>query len=116
MSKEEIFNMFKVMFSDWAEFATGYHKIGSRCIAITFDDGGHVCSRVFLYISADNWQFGTKLWRKRSLNAVRNKAIGMGLAQESDFSELANGIIQNEAEVKEEIISRLKDGGDQNEE
>lgn len=70
MSKEELFEKFKEMFPTWARTAGSYKKIGSRTLAINFAKevvNGEVIyeSRVFLYINDDNWQFGTKLWRKR---------------------------------------------------
>lgn len=73
MNKEQLFEAFEELFPLWAARASSYRKIGSRTLAITFYD--HVTpteavpvdtsSRVFLYIGPDNWQFGTKLWRKR---------------------------------------------------
>ena len=42
--------------------ATSYKKIGSKCLAIRFNNG---TSRVFLFENPNNWHFGTKLWRKR---------------------------------------------------
>lgn len=62
MGKEQLFRKFWIMFPDWAAKATSYKKIGSKCLAITFKSG---ISRVFLYVDENNWQFGTKLWRKR---------------------------------------------------
>lgn len=62
MGKEELFEVFKDMFPIWAGEVTSYKKIGSRTLAIKFEDG---TSRVFLYVNDNNWQFGTKLWRKR---------------------------------------------------
>lgn len=67
MTKDELFGVFKIMFPEWAKTVTSYKKIGSRTLAITFCNGPKdpKYSRVFLYIDKDNWQFGTKLWRKR---------------------------------------------------
>lgn len=74
MNKEELFAKFAEMFPDWSKKATSYYKIGSRTIVIKFAEGTvdqdgkrnvKEVSRVFLYIGPDNWQFGTKLWRKR---------------------------------------------------
>lgn len=72
MNKEELFNAFKVLFPNWAEHVEAYRKIGSRTLAIKFrfveslhDENGIETSRVFLYVDENNWQFGTKLWRKR---------------------------------------------------
>ena len=67
MNKEELFKAFQELFPDWARMVTGYKKIGSRVLAITFvtRDLESEESRVFLYVNPNNWQFGTKLWRKR---------------------------------------------------
>lgn len=72
-SKEELFAEFTKMFPLWAEKATDYKKIGSRALCIFFKTGtvGEV-SRVFLYYDENNWQFGTKMWRKVP-NHVRKK-------------------------------------------
>lgn len=61
MTKKELFNAFEKLFPSWADLAYGYRKIGSKTLAIDFAGG----SKVFLYNGPDNWQFGTKLWRKR---------------------------------------------------
>ena len=67
MTKNELFGVFKLMFPEWAKMATSYKKIGGRTLAINFETNQGMVnfSRVFLYIDNDNWQFGTKLWRKR---------------------------------------------------
>lgn len=72
MSKEELFNTFAKMFPDWARCTICYRKIGSKALLITFKNFGESLSdpeehstRVFLWIDENNWQFGTKLWRKR---------------------------------------------------
>lgn len=71
MSKEQLFEKFTEMFPEWAERVVNYKKIGSKCLAIKFIQFGETVtdqteiSRVFLYDNPDNWQFGTKLWRKR---------------------------------------------------
>lgn len=70
MNKEELFKVFEDMFPDWARKAICYKKIGSKTLAIKFVtsvEGNKVYeeSRVFLYNDPNNWQFGTKLWRKR---------------------------------------------------
>lgn len=65
MNKEQIFEAFKKMFPQWAANVVSFKKIGSRCLAIFFNDN---TSLVFLYIDENNWQFGTKLWRKRPGN------------------------------------------------
>lgn len=62
MNKEELYAAFEELFPDWAIRATSYKKIGSKCLAIRFNNG---TSRVFLFENPNNWQFGTKLWRKR---------------------------------------------------
>lgn len=65
MTKHELFMAFTGMFPNWADTAIGYKKIGSKTLAITFKGDVSTYSRVFLYNDPDNWQFGTKLWRKR---------------------------------------------------
>lgn len=71
MNKEQLFEKFKVLFPNWAGRAIFYKKIGSKTLKIIFaSDIGVVneiknTSRVFLYNNEDDWQFGTKLWRKR---------------------------------------------------
>lgn len=67
MSKEELFKVFSCMFPEWGKMATRYKKIGSCVLAIWFVDPetGKEGSRVFFYRNRNNWQFGTKLWRKR---------------------------------------------------
>lgn len=70
MSKEQLFDAFKELFPDWAKKATSYKKIGSKTLTIKFeesvdDEKVMETSRVFLYNDPNNWQFGTKLWRKR---------------------------------------------------
>lgn len=71
MSKEDLFDMFEQMFPNWAERVTTYKKIGSRTLAIKFKEFGETVidqnevSRVFLYKGPNNWQFGTKMWRKK---------------------------------------------------
>lgn len=68
MNKEQIFEAFKELFPNWAARTMSYKKIGAKTLVIKFineNDGDKVKSRVFLYIDPDNWQFGTKLWRKR---------------------------------------------------
>lgn len=71
MNKDQLFAAFKELFPDWANTATSYKKIGSKTLAIKFVQFGETVadkteiSRVFLYNDPNNWQFGTKLWRKR---------------------------------------------------
>lgn len=75
MNKEELFKAFQELFPEWAANAHSYKKIGSRVLAITFKITHEYenidrsldedVSRVFLYNNQNNWQFGTKLWRKR---------------------------------------------------
>lgn len=62
MRKNDIVLKFEEMFPKWAKKVDDYKKLGNNAITIYFKDG---TSRVFLYISKNNWQFGTKLWRKR---------------------------------------------------
>lgn len=72
MSREELFAAFEELFPDWAKKATSYKKIGSKCLAIRFNNG---TSRVFLFENPNNWHFGTKLWRKRPDKAEKMKEI-----------------------------------------
>lgn len=74
MNKEELFKMFVDLFPELQVYVVTYKKIGSKCLAITFcERGAHFgapigiadSTRIFLYSGPDNWQFGTKLWRKR---------------------------------------------------
>lgn len=70
MSKEQLFDAFKELFPDWAKKVISYKKIGSKTLAIKFvtsveENKVNEESRVFLYNDPNNWQFGTKLWRKR---------------------------------------------------
>lgn len=65
MNKEQLFDVFKMMFPDWSKAVISYKKIGSKTLAITFLDHDVTTSRVFLYNNSNDWQFGTKLWRKR---------------------------------------------------
>lgn len=81
MNKEELFVAFKVLFPTWAAKVGTYKKIGSHTLAIQFveqADEEKMCaySRVFLYYGPDNWQFGTKLWRKRPERARKEKNDG----------------------------------------
>lgn len=62
MTKEQLFDAFKILFPNFVEGVKSYRKIGSKTIAIEFKEGK---SRVFLFVDNDNWHFGTKLWRKR---------------------------------------------------
>ena len=72
MSREELFAAFEELFPDWAKRATSYKKIGSKCLAIRFNNG---TSRVFFFENPNNWHFGTKLWRKRPDEAEKKKEI-----------------------------------------
>lgn len=73
MTKEELFDNFKILFPNWKDRVVSYKKIGSKSLAIKIakyiTKSGAVSedcdSRVFLYENQNNWQFGTKLWRKR---------------------------------------------------
>ena len=70
MNKEQLFDEFKELFPDWAKKVISYKKIGSKTLAIKFvtsveENKVNEESRVFLYNDPNNWQFGTKLWRKR---------------------------------------------------
>lgn len=70
MNKDQLFEAFTELFPDWAKKASSYKKIGSKTLAIKFiisveENMVNEVSRVFLYNDPNNWQFGTKLWRKR---------------------------------------------------
>ena len=70
MNKEQLVDAFKELFPDWAKKVISYKKIGSKTLAIKFvtsveENKVNEESRVFLYNDPNNWQFGTKLWRKR---------------------------------------------------
>ena len=70
MNKEQLFDAFKELFPDWAKKVISYKKIGSKTLAIKFvtsveENKVNEESRVFLYNDPNNWQLGTKLWRKR---------------------------------------------------
>lgn len=73
MNKDELFEAFKELFPEWAEKVTSYEKIGSKTLAIKFAHFGDTVadktekSRVFLFYDYDNWQFGTKLYRKKPI-------------------------------------------------
>lgn len=85
MDKEELFSKFIEMYPEWSRGAISYKKIGSKTLAITFDsnlvpDCGVLmrdgrCSRVFLYNNPSDWQFGTKLWRRRPRHLDKKEEI-----------------------------------------
>ena len=93
MSREELFAAFEELFPDWAKKATSYKKIGSKCLAIRFNNG---TSRVFLFENPNNWHFGTKLWRKRPDEAEKKKEI-----KEDNNGGEKDTPIQSEEESKE---------------
>lgn len=75
ITTKELYAKFELMFPKLAEDATGCSRIGSRVISIRFknpEDENNDKSLVFLYINDNNWQLGTKLWRKRP-NFLSNK-------------------------------------------
>lgn len=61
MNKDELFAKFRELFPSWKECVVSYKKMGSKCLVVKTQ----TTSLVFLYYGPDNWQFGTKLWRKR---------------------------------------------------
>lgn len=70
MNKDQLFDAFTELFPDWSKKVITYKKIGSKTLAIKFkgspdDQQNAGTSRVFLYNDPNNWQFGTKIWRKR---------------------------------------------------
>ena len=62
MSERELIEKFMMMFPDWNRKAISYKQIGPRALVINYKDKK---SKVFLYYNDNNWQFGTKLWRRR---------------------------------------------------
>lgn len=62
MTKEVIFGKFAEMFPLIAPDVKSYKKIGSKTISIRMNNGK---TRTFLYNNPDNWNFGTKPWRKK---------------------------------------------------
>lgn len=62
MSKSDIFNYFQAMFPDLSTAVISFKKIGSKTISLNMRNGK---SLVFLYSDKDNWNLGTKQWRKR---------------------------------------------------
>lgn len=102
MNKEQLFEIFTEMFPDWAKKAITYKKIGSRTLAIKFEESvddqkATEISRVFLYIDPSNWQFGTKIWRKRPDYYMKKKK---DTAKEFDL-ELMTGNKKEEKEDEE---------------
>lgn len=81
MSKEQLFNVFADLFPDWARTAVSYKKVGSKTLAIKFVQFGDTVadkkeiSRVFMYYSPNNWQFGTKIWRKRPDKIIKGEVL-----------------------------------------
>lgn len=69
---KQLFEAFKELFPTWADKVSYYKKIGSRALMIIFK--GDKKSKVFLYYGPDNWQFGTKLWRKVPKKVTKNPA------------------------------------------
>lgn len=61
MTRDEIYERFKIMFPQYNDKVTGYEKIGSKSIALDLTTG----RLVFLYIDDTNWSLGTKLYRMR---------------------------------------------------
>lgn len=68
MSKEDLILEFERLFPNFAKRVTRYKKTGSKTLAMVIVDDQNpniAKSRIFFYDNPDNWQFGTKLWRKR---------------------------------------------------
>ncbi len=63
MTKHELYYNFCRLFPAWSSFVQDYKKIGSRTIVMNFRYDK--TSKVFMYYDDNNWQFGTKIWRKR---------------------------------------------------
>lgn len=82
MNKEQLFKKFEELFPNWAKKAFSYKKIGSKTLAINFVtsvEGNKVNeeSKVFMYYNPNNWQFGTKIWRKRPDKKTGQKSVNL---------------------------------------
>lgn len=62
MRKEEIFDYFVELFPQHYEHVVSYKKLGSKMISLQMDNGSRL---TFLYMGKDNWNFGTKPWRRK---------------------------------------------------
>lgn len=62
MKKEEIFDHFVELFPDYARHVKTYKKLGSKMISLETEIGERL---TFLYMGKDNWNFGTKPWRRK---------------------------------------------------
>lgn len=62
MRNDELFEIFKTMFPEYAKCAKNSRLIGSKAISIEMGNGK---SLIFMYYNQDNWTFGTKVWRRK---------------------------------------------------
>lgn len=62
MTRLDIYKGFEDLFPDWVEKVESYKKVGSKTISLKMKNGR---SLVFLYNNPNNWNFGTKPWRKK---------------------------------------------------
>lgn len=79
MKKQELFDIFRMLFPNWVDNGQvkKYKKIGPNALVITFETGlKEDVTRVFLYNSGDDWQFGTKLWRNKPKRRTANNKGG----------------------------------------
>lgn len=67
MNKDELYKAFLELFPHWEGEVEKYKKIGSKALQIRT----RFRSYVFLYYDEKNWQFGTKLWRKRPAHLLK---------------------------------------------
>lgn len=61
MNARTLYQTFKGMFPDIAEDCNSYKRMGSRAIAVYLKSGK---SLIFMYTNENNWNLGTKYWRK----------------------------------------------------
>lgn len=70
MSKKELFEAFCKLHPSYKNRVVCYKKFGSRVLIIYINpaenaESKNIQSLAFLYYSDDNWQLGTKLWRRK---------------------------------------------------
>ena len=62
MRKEDIYKVFTNMFPEYEDRVVSYRKIGSKMIGLEMEGGLKLS---FLYMGHNNWNLGTKPWRKK---------------------------------------------------
>lgn len=60
-SKLDLYTQFINMFPDLSDCVVSYRKTGSKTIVLEMQNGKHL---FFLYYGPDNWNIGTKQWRR----------------------------------------------------